>query len=224
MLYPEVVKQIWRVFGQAQGDLFVTQETSQCPLWFSLTHPAPPGLDAMVQTWTRLCLYAFPRLLAPGSSGESAPGQGQSAASSPVLAGPSMVLGPDFSRRRLSVGDSRQEGSPLTGWRHYHQPSAGAVEAVGVAAEGAQFIASNLSTEVVETILQSRAPSIRNQYTLKWKLFTSWCGDRQLDPVNCPIGTVLEFLPARFSTELSHSLYRSGFIGLSVASQWVNTP
>ncbi|XP_016396995.1 uncharacterized protein LOC107730646 [Sinocyclocheilus rhinocerous] len=27
MLHPEVVKQIWRVFGQAQVDLFVTQET-----------------------------------------------------------------------------------------------------------------------------------------------------------------------------------------------------
>ncbi len=44
-LHPEVVKQIWRVFGQAQVDLFATRETSHCPLWFSLTHPAP--LDAI---------------------------------------------------------------------------------------------------------------------------------------------------------------------------------
>ncbi len=29
---------------------------------------------------------------------------------------------------------------------------------------------------------------------LKWSLFTSWCGDHQLDPVNCRVGTVLEFL------------------------------
>ncbi|KAL0174053.1 hypothetical protein M9458_030021, partial [Cirrhinus mrigala] len=34
-------------FGQVQVDLFVTQETSHCPLWFSLTHPAPLGLDTM---------------------------------------------------------------------------------------------------------------------------------------------------------------------------------
>ncbi|KAI2645695.1 ORF V: Enzymatic polyprotein [Labeo rohita] len=80
-----------------------------------------------------------------------------------------------------------------------------AVEAVGVASEGAQLIASGLSTEVVETILQSRAPSTRKLYALKWKLFTSWCGERQQDPVNCPVGTVLEFLQARFSTGLSHS-------------------
>ncbi|KAL0170784.1 hypothetical protein M9458_035380, partial [Cirrhinus mrigala] len=59
MLYPVVVKQIWRVCGQAQVDLFVTQETSQCPLLYSLTHPAPLGLDAMVQMWPKLSLYAF---------------------------------------------------------------------------------------------------------------------------------------------------------------------
>ncbi len=74
-----------------------------------------------------------------------------------------------------------------------------------MAPEGAQLIASGLSTEVVETILQSRAPSTRKLYALKWRLFTSWCGDRQLDPVNCPIGTVLEFLQARFSAGLTHS-------------------
>ncbi len=67
MLHPEVVKQIWRVFGQAQVDLFSTQETAQCPLWYSLIHPAPLGLDAMVQTWPRLHLYVFsPIALLPG--------------------------------------------------------------------------------------------------------------------------------------------------------------
>ncbi|KAL0160059.1 hypothetical protein M9458_043784, partial [Cirrhinus mrigala] len=81
----------------------------------------------------------------------------------------------------------------------YHpSPPPGAVEVVGVASEGAQLIASGLSTEVVETILQKL-------YALKWKLFTSWCGERRQDPVNCPVGTVLEFLQARFSTGLSHS-------------------
>ncbi len=82
------------------------------------------------------------------------------------------------------------------------------MEAVGVAPEGARLIASGLSTEVVETILQSRAPSTRKLYTLKWKLFTSWCRDRQLDPVNCPVGTVLEFLQARLSAGLTHSTFK----------------
>ncbi len=65
--HPEVVELIWREFGQAQVDLFASWETSHCPLWFSLTHPAPLGLDAMVQMWPRLRLYAFPSIaLLPG--------------------------------------------------------------------------------------------------------------------------------------------------------------
>ncbi len=64
MLHPEVVKQIWRVFDQAKVDLFAAQEISKCPL---LTHSAPLGLDAIVQTWPRLRLYALPPIvLLPG--------------------------------------------------------------------------------------------------------------------------------------------------------------
>ncbi len=150
-------------------------------------------------------VHLSPDRSAPGSSREIAPGRCLSIASSPILAGPSMVLGPDFSPRWLSMGVSRQEGSPLTGGGHDLSPLPGVVEAVDVAPEGAQLIASGLSTEAVETILQSRAPSPRKLYALKWRLFTSWCGDRQLDPVNCPVGTVLEFLQARFSAGLTHS-------------------
>ncbi len=93
----------------------------------------------------------------PGSSGESAPGRDQFTSRNTILAGQSMVLGPDFSPRRLSMGDSHQEGSPLTGGGLSLQP--GDVEVVGVAPEGTKLIASDLSTEVFETILQPRAPS-----------------------------------------------------------------
>ncbi|KAL0201376.1 hypothetical protein M9458_004563, partial [Cirrhinus mrigala] len=98
---------------------------------------------------------------------------------SPVLAGPGMVLGPDFPSRQLSMGDSRGG--------HHPPPPPGAVEVVGVAPEGAHLIASGLSTEVVKTILQSRASSTKKLYALKWRLFTSWCGHCQQDPVN-PLG------------------------------------
>ncbi len=51
------------------------------------------------------------------------------------------------------MGDSRQEGSPLTGSGHDLSPPLGVVETMGVAPEGAQLIASGLSTEVAETML-----------------------------------------------------------------------
>ncbi len=38
-----------------------------------------------------------------------------------------------------------------------------------------------------------------------WKVFTSWCSDRQLDPVNCPVGTVLEFLQDGFTAGVTPS-------------------
>lgn len=66
-LHPKVVAAIWQRFGKADVDLFACQNSTHCPLWYSLTHPAPLGLDAMVQTWPRLRLYAFPPIaLLPG--------------------------------------------------------------------------------------------------------------------------------------------------------------
>ncbi len=44
-------------------DPFATRHISHCTLWLPLTHPAPRGLDAMVQTRPRLHLYTFPRSL-----------------------------------------------------------------------------------------------------------------------------------------------------------------
>ncbi|KAL0194788.1 hypothetical protein M9458_008360, partial [Cirrhinus mrigala] len=152
-----------------------------------------------------VAVHVSPDRSAPGSSRESTPGRGVPPSSSPVLAGASMVLGPGFPPRRLSLGDSRQEGSTLTGGGFHSSPPSRAVEALGVASEGAHLLASGLSTEVVETILQSRAPSMRKLYALKWRLFTSWCGRHQQDPVNCPVGTVLEFLQDRLSAGLTHS-------------------
>ncbi|KAL0195735.1 hypothetical protein M9458_009307, partial [Cirrhinus mrigala] len=58
------------------------------------------------------------------------------------------------------------------------------------------------------TLNQSRAPSMRKLYALKWKLFTSWCGHHQQDPLNCPVGTVLEYLQDRLSAGLADSTLR----------------
>ncbi len=185
MLYPEVVKQIWRVFGQAQGDLFVPQETSQCPLWFSLTHPAPPGLDAMVQTWTRLCLYAFPPIaLLLG-----------------VLARVRwdrvhLLLVAPFWPGRVWFSDliSLLDGSP---WEISSHRLGALSSTIG------QSCGSCGCSRWGGTVHSFRSLN-RGCWDHPWKFFTSWCGDHQLDPVNCPIGTVLEFLQARFSTELTH--------------------
>ncbi len=116
-----------------------------------------------------------------------------------------MVCRPGRPPRRLSMGDSHTAGSPFSGRGHYMSPSPRLVEAVGVAPEGAHLIASGLSTKVVETILQPRASAMRMSYAAKSQLFTSWCNSRQLNPVECSIGSVLEFLQERFASGLSAS-------------------
>ncbi len=67
MLHTKVMEHFWKKFGRAQVDLFASRETSQRPLWFSLTNPVPLGMDAMVQMWPRLRLDTFPPIaLLPG--------------------------------------------------------------------------------------------------------------------------------------------------------------
>ncbi len=56
----QTVSQIWDLFGKAEVDLFASQESSQCPLWFSLGFPTTLGIDAFAHPWPNVSLYAFP--------------------------------------------------------------------------------------------------------------------------------------------------------------------
>ncbi len=52
MLNRQTVAQIWDLFGKAEVDLFTSQESSQCQLWFSLSSPATLGIDAFSLGYT----------------------------------------------------------------------------------------------------------------------------------------------------------------------------
>ncbi|KAI2645597.1 enzymatic polyprotein [Labeo rohita] len=160
---------------------------------------APLGLDAMVQTWPRLRLYAFPPIAL-------LPGVLERVRRDRVHLLSDLPLHGRFPSGGIS---SRKREAPSFAL------APAVVEVRGVASEGAHLVASGLSTEVVQTIFQSRAPSTRKLYALKWKLFTSWCGHRQQDPVNCPVGTVLEYLQDRFSAGLAHSTLRVYVVAIS---------
>ncbi len=144
------------VLSGGGGPLRNSSECAMSPLVLSSSSSSPRtgryGTDMAEASSVRLS----PDRSAPGSSDESTPRRCSPTVSSPVLAGPSMVLGPEFPPRRLSMG-----GSPLTSRARHSAPPPGVMETVGVAPEGAQLIASGLPAEVVETILQSRAPSTR---------------------------------------------------------------
>ncbi len=162
MHHPKVVKQIWRVFGQVQLYLFATQETAQCPLWYTLVHPAPLGLDGMVHTWPRFRLYTFPPTFLP--PGVLARVRLDEVSLLIVLFWPGRVWFLDW----VSLLDDSPREIPV---RRYLLSQAVVFHPrLELWKLWVWLIASGLSTEVVETILQSRAPSTRKLYALKWKL------------------------------------------------------
>ncbi len=176
-------------------------------IWFSLTHPATLGMDsdsADVAKASSVCI-SLDRS-APGSPGESSPGPGSTTSHYLAVTGQSMVPRYNIPFRWASNGAPNQEGPSVPSRGLDISPPTRTVETVGLASEGAQLIDSGLSTEVFETILHPRAPSKRKLYALKWRVFISWCSDHQLDTVNDPVGTLLEFLQERFTAGLAHPL------------------
>ncbi len=130
------------------------------------------------------------------SKGERCP----SPSHSPILALPDLVLGANSLPVSASLGDSNQAGSAVPASGQDLASSARALEVVGMAHTGPRALMNNLPVEVQETIASAKAPATRKLYSSKWGVFESWCLAHAIDPVNCPVGPVLEFLQERLTT------------------------
>ncbi len=146
----------------------VSLSTLILPHASSSSRTGPDGADVA----EALSVCVSPDRSAPGSPGESLPGPGSTTSHCPTVAGQSMVPRFNIPSRRASSGAPRQEGPSVPSRGLDISPPSRTMETVGLASVGAQPIDS---TEVVETILHSRAPFMRKPYTLKWNIFTSWC-------------------------------------------------
>ncbi len=129
------------------------------------------------------------------SEGERCP----SPSHSPIRALPDLVLGANSPLVSASLGDSDQAGLTVPASGQDLASSAGALEVVGMAHTGPRAVIDGLPAEVQETIASARAPATRKLYSSKWGVFESWCLTRAIDPVNCPVGPVLEFLQERLT-------------------------
>ncbi len=94
--------------------------------------------------------------------------------------------------------DSGQEGPTLSASGQDLGPTSRDLEVVGMA-DHRPPLALDLSDGVHETIDSARALSTRKLYSSKWRVFESWCLANAVDPVNCPVGSVPEFLQHKFS-------------------------
>ncbi len=136
-------------------------------------------------------------------SGSPMQGEGDRSPSpthSPILALPDVVLRADSSSVSAPLGDSDQAGPAFSASGQDLASSARDLEAVGMAHTGSRALMSSLPVEVQETIASARAPTTRKLYSSKWGVFESWCLARAIDPVNCPVGPVLEFLQEKLTT------------------------
>ncbi len=121
------------------------------------------------------------------SEGERCP----STTHSPILALPDLVLGANSPPVSAPLGDSDQAGPAVPDSGQDLTSSARDLESVGMAHTGSRALMSNLPVVVQET--SARAPATRKLYSSKWGVFESWCLACAIDPVNCPVGPVLEF-------------------------------
>lgn len=60
------------------------------------------------------------------------------------------------------------------------------------------LVDSGLSESAASLISNSRRQSSNANYDSSWKKFASWCCSRQVDPVSCPVNSVLDFLAHLF--------------------------
>ncbi len=134
-----------------------------------------------------------------GSTMQSKGEQCPSPSHSPILALPDLVLGANSPLVSVSLGDSDQAGLAVPASGQDLASSTRALEVVGMAHTGPRAVIDGLPAEVQETIASARAPATRKLYSSKWGVFESWCLTRAIDPVNCPVGPVLEFLQERLT-------------------------
>ncbi|KAI2645877.1 Tyrosine recombinase slr0733 [Labeo rohita] len=132
-------------------------------------------------------------------------GRGAGSAGCAILAHPDLVRRPHAPRDSPSLEDSPEEGPSFSGDGHNLAPASRSMEPARVASGRDTVDLAGLPQAVIETITQSRAPSTRQAYALRWGLFVDWCASRGEDPQRCPIAVVLSFLQEKLERRLSPS-------------------
>lgn len=161
-IHLEVMNLIWERFCHLKVDLFVTQESTHCPLWFSLLESRHPlGIDAPARELPKVQLYAFPSLaLSTAVPREDQTRTGLGIPESPKLAQENLVLytGPAPGQQALGATCTSRPAQPGAGEPVHPDPASLHLWV---------WPLSNLSDEVITTMQNARAASTRSQYRFK---------------------------------------------------------
>ncbi len=145
---------------------------------------------------------------------------------SPILTLPDLVLGANSPLVSVSLGDSDQAGLAVLASGQDLASSTRALEVVGMAHTGPRAVMNVLPVEVQETIASAsaRAPATRKLYSSKWGVFEFWCLARTIDPVNCPVGPVLEFLQERLTAGAAATTLRVYVVAIAAQRELDEIP
>ncbi|PTA42302.1 hypothetical protein C8054_31445 [Micromonospora sp. RP3T] len=132
-------------------------------------------------------------------------GRGAGSAGCAILAHPDLVSRTHFPRGSPSLENPLEERPSFSGDGHNLAPAPRPVEPARLVPGRDASDLSGLPQAVIETITQSRAPSTRQAYALRWGLFVDWCSSRGEDPQRCTIAVVLSFLQEKLERRLSPS-------------------
>ncbi len=184
-LYPEVVQLIWRQFGDAQVDLFVSLDTVPVP---AVLLPVR-GDTRHRHAGTQLASGPTQRCVSPSEPSRTDPVQGQGGRGASPLSGALLAQSDLFPRTYTPcdspfLASSSEEGSPFSERGHPLAPASRLVESPRVVPGRDAEVLGGLPPAVVNAITSAIAPSIRHSYRLKWKLFIDWCSSRREDPVD----------------------------------------
>ncbi len=145
MLNRQTVSQIWDLFGKAEVDLFASQESSQCPLWFSLSFPTTLGNRCVRPPMAECQSVRVSANKADSSSTMQSEGERcPSPSHSPILALPDLVLGANSPLVSASLGDSDQAGLTVPASGQDLASSTRALEVVGMAHTGPRAVIDGL--------------------------------------------------------------------------------
>nr|XP_055071026.1 uncharacterized protein LOC129451681 [Misgurnus anguillicaudatus] len=111
-----------------------------------------------------------------------------------TLAGQTMDCGDRATTIRPTVAITSAQRSSLTSTGGNISPLPSETNSLGLARERLNLNIAGLPPKVIETIQNARAASTRSLYDLKWRVFESWCAERNIVPFLCSVSDVLCFL------------------------------
>ncbi len=146
-------------------------------------------LDKPLQRFTRwLCSRSSRPGCSPVRTQTSQGAMAQTYSNNPPLEEPAVGVGVIPAARSSPVADPLETGPPLSSERY------DMARVMGPACVAAQREPFGLPERILNTMAEARAPSTRCLYALKWSVFSTWCQDRDLDPVTSDVSVVLSFL------------------------------